>query len=72
GDAAASIQVQRGMGDVNLAVPAVGGTMNIVTDPAQLERKGSIKQELGSWGFSKTTLSYNTGLISDRFALSGS
>ena len=60
------------MGDVNLAVPAIGGTMNIVTDPAQLERKGSIKQELGSWGFSKTTLSYNTGLINDRFALSGS
>ena len=72
GDAASSIQVQRGMGDVNLAVPAIGGTMNIVTDPAQLERKGSIKQELGSWGFSKTTLSYNTGLINDRFALSGS
>ena len=43
--------------------------MNIVTDPAQLERKGSITRV--GFRFSKTTLSYN-GLINDRFALSGS
>ena len=34
GDATRSIQLQKGMGNVNLATPAIGGTMNIVTDPA--------------------------------------
>ena len=71
GDATSSIQVQRGMSDVNLAVPAIGGTMNIVTDPTQLQKGGRFKQEVGSWGFTKSTLSYNTGLINDKFAFSG-
>ena len=35
GDATSSIQVQRGLSAVNLATPSVGGTMNIITDPAQ-------------------------------------
>ena len=37
GDATKSIQLQKGMGNVNLATPAIGGTMNIVTDPASKE-----------------------------------
>ena len=62
GDAAASIQVQKGMSDVNVAVPALGGTINIITDPASGTRGGSFKQEIGSFGFQKSTLSFNTGL----------
>ena len=71
GDATKSIQLQKGMGNVNLATPAIGGTMNIVTDPASKERGGFFKQELGEWNFLKTTVGYNSGLINDRFALSG-
>jgi hypothetical protein len=71
GDATSSIQVQRGLSAVNLATPSIGGTMNIITDPASHRRGGLFKQELGSWGFLKTTLSYHTGLIGDRLALSG-
>jgi len=52
-DAASSIQLQRGMSAVNLAVPSIGGTVNIVTDPAALERGAKFKQELGSYGFLK-------------------
>ncbi len=70
-DATSSIQVQRGLSPVNLAVPSIGGTMNILTDPTALEDGGKLKQELGSATFLKSTASYNTGLIGDKFALSG-
>jgi len=72
GDAAASIQMQRGLSAVNLATPSIGGTMNIITDPAAFERGGKYKQEFGAGGFLKTTLNYNTGLMmNDKLALSG-
>jgi hypothetical protein len=69
-DATSSIQVQRGLSAVNLAAPSVGGTMNILTDPTALKRGGLFKQEFGSGNFKKTTLSYHTGLINDKFAAS--
>ena len=71
GDATASIQVQRGLSAVNLATPSIGGTMNIITDPTSFEKGGKFKQEAGDGGFLKTTLNYNTGLIGDKLALSG-
>ena len=71
GDATSSIQMQRGLSAVNLATPSIGGTMNIITDPASLERGGKYKQEVGEGGFLKSTLNYNSGLINDKIALSG-
>ena len=71
GDATSSIQMQRGLSAVNLATPSIGGTMNIITDPAALEAGGKLKQEVGEAGFLKTTLNYNSGLINDKLALSG-
>ena len=71
GDATSSIQMQRGLSAVNLATPSIGGTMNIITDPAALEAGGKFKQETGNNGFLKSTLNYNTGLIGDKLALSG-
>ena len=70
-DAAHSIQMQRGLSAVNLAAPSIGGTMNIITDPAAHEKGGSFKQESGAGGFLKSTINYNSGLISDKLALSG-
>jgi len=69
GDVSANIQVQRGMSNINLATPSIGGTMNIVTDPAATKRGGSMKMEAGSGAFKKVTATYNTGLINDKFAL---
>ena len=71
GDATSSIQMQRGLSAVNLATPSIGGTMNIITDPAAMEKGGKFKQEVGEAGFLKTTLNYNTGLMNDKLALSG-
>ncbi len=70
-DAAQSIQMQRGLSAVNLATPSIGGTINIITDPAAYEKGGKFKQESGAGGFLKSTLNYNTGLINDKLALSG-
>jgi len=68
GDATSSVQMQRGLSAVTLAVPSIGGTMNIITDPAQFSRGGKYKQEFGNDGFLKGTLSYNSGLLGDKFA----
>ena len=67
-DATSSIQMQRGLSAVNLATPSIGGTMNIITDPAAIKRGGKLRQEAGSDAFLKTTLSYHTGLINDKLA----
>ena len=70
-DATSSIQLQKGLSAQNLATPSIGGSLNIVTDAAALEKGGIFKQELGAWGLLKSTLSYNTGLILDgKLALS--
>ncbi|MCB0495394.1 MAG: TonB-dependent receptor [Cyclobacteriaceae bacterium] len=70
GDAASSIQIQRGTSPVNLATPSIGGTMNIITDPAGKTQGVYLKQEFGSWNFKKTTVTYNSGLMNDKFAVS--
>lgn len=70
-DVTSSIQMQKGLSAQNLATPSIGGSMNIVTDAASLEKGGSFKQEVGAWGFLKSTISYNTGLLmDDKLALS--
>ncbi len=70
-DVTSSIQMQKGLSAQNLATPSIGGSMNIVTDAASIDKGGSFKQEVGAWGFLKSTISYNTGLImDDKLALS--
>ena len=71
-DATSSIQMQKGLSAQNLATPSIGGSMNIITDPSSQEKRGLFKQELGAWGFLKTTMSYHSGLLmDDKLALSG-
>jgi outer membrane cobalamin receptor len=64
-DATTSIQLQKGLSAQNLATPSIGGSMNVITDAAKQERGGSFKQDVGAWGFLKSTLSYHSGLIMD-------
>jgi hypothetical protein len=47
GDAATSIQLQRGLSAVNLATPSIGGTLNVITDASAQQRSISYKQEVG-------------------------
>ncbi len=71
GDAATSIQLQRGLSAINLATPSIGGTLNVITDPSQQSAGYNLKQEFGSGNFLKTTLSASTGKVG-KFALTAS
>ncbi|MCD6177037.1 MAG: TonB-dependent receptor, partial [Candidatus Cloacimonetes bacterium] len=71
GDATSSIQMQRGLSAVNLAAPSIGGTMNIITDPTALKKGVKVKQEFGNGAFMKTTFMASSGLINNKFAISG-
>ncbi|MBE7538245.1 MAG: TonB-dependent receptor plug domain-containing protein [Opitutaceae bacterium] len=68
GDVTSTIQVQRGMSNVTLPMPSIGGTMNIITDPAASRRSGSVKLEAGSDSFMKANAVFNTGLMKDKVA----
>ena len=69
GDVTTAIQLQRGLSNVTLPTPSIGGTMNIITDPAAGRRGGSIKGEFGSDDFYKVTGVLNTGLLDDKMAV---
>ncbi len=69
GDVTSSIELQRGLSAATLAVPSVGGTMNILTDAAAMESGVTYKQEIGSFNFEKKTLTFSTGLVDEKFAL---
>lgn len=71
-DATSSIQVQRGLSAVNLATPSIGGTMNVITSPAEMKAGVSGRFEIGSGNFMKSTISGHTGLIGGKFAMSAS
>lgn len=60
-DVSSGIQIQRGLGASRLAVPSVGGTISILTKAAEMEQGGSVSQMLGNDGYTKTSISYNTG-----------
>lgn len=57
------IQVQRGLGATKLAMPSVGGTMNILTQNTAGEREINVGQEYGSGNFIRTNFSYKSGTL---------
>jgi len=57
------IQVQRGLGATKLAMPSVGGTMNILTENTGGKREIKVQQEYGSGTFLRTSLSYKSGTL---------
>mgnify|MGYP000890021256 FL=1 len=58
-----TMQVQRGLGASKLALPAIGGTVNIVTSGIESSRKTSVKQEVGSFGFNRTSVGHTSGRL---------
>ena len=69
-----NIQVQRGLGASKIAIPSVGGTMNILTKGTGNKPGGTIKQEVGSFGKLRTSIGYNSGKIENGwgYTLAGS
>ena len=56
-----SMQVQRGLGASKLALPSVGGTINVLTRGLEAKRGFSVQQNYSSGNVSQTTLSGTTG-----------
>ena len=69
-DVASGIQIQRGLGASRLAVPSVGGTVSIFTRAAERERGASVSQTVGNDGYTKTAVTYNSGVNSNGWASS--
>jgi outer membrane cobalamin receptor len=69
-DVASGIQLQRGLGASRLAVPSVGGTVSIFTKAAEAREGGSVQQAFGNDGYTKSTVSYSTGLGDNGWATS--
>jgi hypothetical protein len=58
-------QVQRGLGMSKLAIPSVGGTINITTKGIDAKKGISLKQEVGTAGYLRTTLGLTTGRLNN-------
>ncbi|WP_199688367.1 TonB-dependent receptor [Pontibacter oryzae] len=73
-DVTKSMQVQRGLGASKVAVPSIGGTINIITKTTDATKGGSLFYGIGNDGYNKVGFSYATGLTEDgwAFAASGS
>ncbi|MBD3221398.1 TonB-dependent receptor [bacterium] len=59
------IQVQRGVTNGVGGVTAIGGTVNLVTERLDPVAGGDLALEVGSFGTSRRTLSYQTGELGD-------
>lgn len=64
-----TMQVQRGLGATKIAMPSIGGTINIVTQGIGNKKGGSLKQEYGTGNLMRTTASYNTGILKGGWGL---
>ena len=55
-----TMQVQRGLGASKLALPSVGGTINIITKGIDSKEGGKIRQEIGSGNSIRTSFAYTS------------
>jgi outer membrane cobalamin receptor len=69
-DVTKTMQVQRGLGASKVAVPSVGGTVNIVTQTTDAEEGGNVFTTLGNDNYFKYGATYSTGLMDNGFAAS--
>lgn len=65
-----TMQVQRGLGSSKLAIPAIGGTVNILTSGIEQSRRFVLKQEMGNNNNLRTTASFNSGRLKGDWAVS--
>lgn len=57
------IQVQRGLGASKLSIPAVGGSMNILTTGITSKRSTEISLTVGNNGLIRTNIGFNSGRL---------
>lgn len=68
-DVTRSMQVQRGLGASKVAVPSIGGTINILTKTTDMTKGGTVFASTGNNNFSKVGFSLSTGLLENDWAV---
>jgi len=63
------MQVQRGLGATKIAMPSIGGTINIITSGIGSKKGGSFRQEYGTGNMLRSTFAYNTGMTKSGWGL---
>lgn len=67
-DVTRTMQVQRGVGASKMAVPSVGGTINVLTNTTDAERGGGIFYSVGNDNMMKYGATVSTGLSKNGWA----
>ena len=67
-DVTSAMQVQRGLGASKVAVPSIGGTVNILSKTTDIEKGGNIFTSTGNDGYQKYGATVSTGLLDNGFA----
>ena len=68
-DVTSAMQVQRGLGASKVAVPSIGGTINILSKTTDAEKGGNIISGVGSDGYQKYGATVSTGLLDNGLAV---
>ncbi|MTI38773.1 TonB-dependent receptor [Fulvivirga lutimaris] len=71
-DAATSVQVQRGLGASKVAVPSIGGTINILSKASDRKKGASLYVGTGNDAYSKVGFSISSGLTDNGWAFTAS
>jgi len=67
-DVTSAMQVQRGLGAAKIAVPSIGGTINILSKSTDVKEGGNISMSTGNDGYQKYGFTLSTGLMDNDFA----
>jgi hypothetical protein len=67
-DVTSAMQVQRGLGAAKVAVPSIGGTINILSKTSDMTKGGNIIANTGNNGFQKYGFTLSTGLMDSGLA----
>lgn len=71
-DVTSAMQVQRGLGASKVAVPSIGGTINILSKTTDAVKGGNIITSVGNDGYQKYGATVSTGLLDNGFAVTAS
>lgn len=66
-----NIQVQRGLSASKLALPSVGGTLNIITKGVESKAERTIQQSVDQYGKIQTNVGFTTGMLSHGWGITG-
>ena len=67
-DVTSAMQVQRGLGASKVAVPSIGGTINILSKTSDVQKGGNIIASTGNNGYQKYGFTLSTGLMDSGLA----